>query len=300
MGQINVGAIVYVILMSLLQMNVPNFHGRIRQAACTVCGVTSLAITAVFWWTAWMGATALGVFDRFKSPSEKGVYVNSGCTHSVFSSKHLLHNMRTPDRNYVVRGVGGQIRVTHISDFQMMLRDDKGNTYVKYVTGCLYAPEAFANLLSASDLCKLGISFEMLPNQTNGQLTMNVSGKGKLIFPLQKEKGLQRLLMYKNTMQCISCVSTHHFRSLTTAELWHLRKGHASSHKTAKLSTHCKGILQPLAENHFPCHHCTEAKIEHTTTCLCHLMVCDWTKMLGAQTSMTWARTGSPSLATAT
>ena len=263
LGQVNVGAIVYVVLMSLLHMNIPDFQGNVRQTASIACGMMSLGITAAFWWTTWMDTTALGVFNGFKSPSEKGVYVDSGCTHSVFSSKNLLLNMRAPDRNYVVRGVGGQIRVTHIGDFPLTLRDDKGNTYVKYVRGCLYAPEAFANLLSASDLCKLGIGFEMPPNQANGQLTMEISGKGKLVFPLQKEQGLQRLPMYKTAIQCISGASTHHFRSLTTAELWHLRLGHASSHKIAKLSTHCKGILQPLAENHFPCHHCTEAKIEH-------------------------------------
>ena len=79
LGQVNVGAIVYVILMSLLHtmMNIPDLHGNVQQAASTACGMVSLGIMAAFWWTAWMGTTALGVFNRFKSPTQKGVYVDS-------------------------------------------------------------------------------------------------------------------------------------------------------------------------------------------------------------------------------
>ena len=264
LGQVNIGAVVYVILMSLLQMYVPDLHGSAYQVASSICASICMTITLALCWTAYCGAVVLGVFKGNVPNAEKAVYVDSGCTHSVFFSKEKLHNLRAPDREYIIKGVSGQIRVTRIGDFPLSLRDEKGQTYTKYVIGCLFAPDAKANLLSAADLGKIGVGFTMQPHKANGRLFMEVPGKGTLFFPLIGVRGLQQLPFFKDTMTCISGVSTHHLRALTEAEIWHMRMGHASSRKIAKLSTHCKGIARPLAENSFPCHACHEAKAEHS------------------------------------
>jgi hypothetical protein len=37
------------------------------------------------------------------------VYVDSGCTKSIFSNKHKLVNVRFPDRDYYVQGIARQV-----------------------------------------------------------------------------------------------------------------------------------------------------------------------------------------------
>ena len=264
MGRINLGAILYVVLMSLLQMNIPDLHGSAHRVASTLCAATCMVVMIATYQMLHCGATVLGVFKGNVPNAEKAVYVDSGCTHSVFFTKEKLHNLRAPDREYIIKGVSGQIRVTKVGDFPLSLRDTNGETYTKYVKNCLLAPDAKANLLSAADLGKIGIGFTMQPHKANGKLFMDIPDKGTLFFPLIGVRGLQQLPFYKDTMTCLSGVSTHHLRALTEAEIWHMRMGHASSRKIAKLSMHCKGIPKPLAENSFPCHSCHEAKSEHS------------------------------------
>ena len=265
LSKLNIGAIAYVMLMFLMQMLIPDFQGSIRHAASHICGLIAIAITIMFFWTAYMGAFALGAFDRALSTPKRSVFVDSGCTHSVFCNPKYLANLRPPPHPYIVKGVGGDCRVTHIGDYQVALRDEKGQTHIKYVMGCLYAPDAMTNLLSTANLSDIGIGFQMIPHKPDGQLYMDIPNSGRLIFPLKAVGGLQQLPFFKDTMTCISGVSTHHLRALTEAELWHLRLGHASAHKIAKLSKHCKGISKPLAETDFPCHHCMDSNPRHVS-----------------------------------
>jgi hypothetical protein len=69
---------------------------------------------------------------------------------------------------------------------------------------------------------------------------------------------------HQDNMTHFAGISSHQFRALTQAELWHLRLGHAGARKIAKLSHRCKGIPKIIAEQDFPCHMCQEGKAKRS------------------------------------
>jgi hypothetical protein len=186
------------------------------------------------------------------------VYVDSGCSKSVFSHARKLINVRTPERTYRVIGVGGQIEVTEVGDFPLAMRDNKGNTTVVLIKDCLVAPDAFTNLLAVTDITEAGIGFEVLANLQTARLTYK-RDSGTVHFQLQNENGLYKLPFYKDVMTHFAGVCSHQLRALTEQELWHRRLGHAGAKKLAHLSKNCIG-MSPLPERDITCHCCMEGK----------------------------------------
>jgi hypothetical protein len=70
-----------------------------------------------------------------------------------------LINIRKPKQSITVLGVGGEIKVTHIGDLPLVLRDGDGNLHKLLIKGCLHAADALANLLATSDLQKARVGF---------------------------------------------------------------------------------------------------------------------------------------------
>jgi hypothetical protein len=188
----------------------------------------------------------------------RAVYVDSGCTKSVFCNTHKLVNVRKPDRPYRIIGVGGQLKVSHIGDFPLALRSEDGQTYTVVIKDCLVAPDAFTNLLAVTDMSKSGIAFSVPAGDVGAVLTITRRDKN-IAFKLQNVSGLYQLPYYKDVMTHFAGASSHQLRSLTEFELWHRRLGHAGAKKLAKLSQHCTG-MPPLAERDFVCHQCHEGR----------------------------------------
>jgi hypothetical protein len=188
----------------------------------------------------------------------RAVYIDSGCTKSVFCNDSKLINVRVPDRKFRIVGVGGQLPVTKIGDFPLALRNSDGSTHTAVIEGCLVAPDSITNLLAATDVSKAGLEFNV-PAGGQSALLRYKHDKGIVDFPLQYENGLYQLPYYRDVMTHFAGVCSHQLRALTEYELWHRRLGHASSHKIAKLSHHCKG-MKAMAEHDLQCHQCQEGK----------------------------------------
>lgn len=54
--------------------------------------------------------------------SKSKVYIDRGCTKTVFCNDKRLINVCKPVRKYIIKGVGGNIRVTHMEDLPMTLK----------------------------------------------------------------------------------------------------------------------------------------------------------------------------------
>ena len=207
-------------------------------------------------------SAAYGALEEKHINSKSKVYIDSGCTKTVFCNLKKLTNTRKPDGEYIIKGVGGNIRVTRMGDFPMALKHKDGTVHVKVIKDCLYAPDAFANLLSVKDLSDAGRGFEVPAGGGSANLIIRQKDESMLVFPLQQNKGLYQLPFYQDTMTHFAGAFSHQLRALTQAELWHLRLGHAGARKIAKLSQHCKGIPKPIPEHDFPCHTCQEGKAQ--------------------------------------
>ena len=188
----------------------------------------------------------------------RGVYLDSGCTKSVFGNQHKLINVRPTDRNYRIVGVGGEIIVTKMGDFPLALRSDDGKTHVVVIKDCLIAPDAFTNLLAARDVSQAGLEFVVPAGGKEAQLILRTE-KGTATFKLQHENGLYQLPYYKDVMTHFAGVCSHQLRALTEHEIWHRRLGHIGAQKLAALSKHCKG-MPPMTERDLVCHQCHEGK----------------------------------------
>ncbi len=128
---------------------------------------------------------------------------------------------------------------------------------MRLITGCLYAPEASANLLATGDLRDAGIGLHIPADNSTAAHLFVADDKGtKLMFNLAEHKGIYLLPFHED----FAGAASHQFRALTEVELWHLRLGHAGTRKIAKLSRHCKGISKPLTDQELPCHMCQEGK----------------------------------------
>lgn len=201
---------------------------------------------------------SLGVTSRVPM-DQAAVYVDSGCTKSIFGNPFKLVNLRRPDREYYVKGIAGQVRVTEMGDFPLAMRADDGKTHIIVIKNCLVTPEANLNLLATCDLQKAGVSFRTTAHSKNAALELERNNK-KIVFDLTFDHGLYKLPFYKDVATHFAGAFSHQLRALTEGELWHRRLGHAGSDKIAKLSQRCKGIGKPLAENDLVCHQCHEAK----------------------------------------
>ncbi len=179
----------------------------------------------------------------------------------MFRNKNKLINLRVPQHNYVIHGVGGKLPVTHVGDFPVALKHKNGSVTVRLITECLYAPDASANLLATGDLQEAGIGLHIpADNSTAAHLFVTDDKGEKLMFTLAEHKGIYLLPFHQDCMTHFAGAASHQFRALTEVELWHLRLGHAGTRKIAKLSKHCKGISKPLADQELPCHMCHEGK----------------------------------------
>ncbi len=95
-------------------------------------------------------------------PDEKrAVYIDSGCTKSVFCNDSNLINVRTSAQRFRIVGVGGELPVTKIGDFPLALHSSDGSTHTAVIEGCLVAPDAFTSLLAATDVSKAGLEFNV-------------------------------------------------------------------------------------------------------------------------------------------
>jgi hypothetical protein len=86
--------------------------------------------------------SAWAVFDFKSFDAHRAVLVDSGCTKSVFHNKAKLINLREPEHNYVIHGVGGKLPVTQVGDFPVALKHENGSVHVRLIKGCLLAPDA--------------------------------------------------------------------------------------------------------------------------------------------------------------
>ena len=189
------------------------------------------------------------------------IWVDSGCSKTVIRNAKKLCNLRPPDRPYFIKGIGGDIEVTHMGDLSLTLQDKEGVDHTRVVRDCLVAPLAPANLLSTRDLQAAGIGFEVPPTP-DAAASINITTPAglKVDFALQEHQGLYMVPFRSDIMTIFAGVASHQLRSLTTFELWHLRLCHAGASKIAKLSANCIGIAKKLAKQRHPCHVCQEAK----------------------------------------
>lgn len=189
------------------------------------------------------------------------VWIDSGCTKTIFCNPAKLQNLKPPDDEYLINGVGGYIKATQMGDFHMALEDTTGQVHIRVIKDCLLAPDAPGNLLSTQDLRAAGVGFEVPANPTQpASINITEAPGQKISFSLQEKNGLFMLPFYRNIMTEWACIVSHQLRSLTESELWHCRLNHAGSKKIAQLSKNCIGIKNPLAEHPYPCHICQEAK----------------------------------------
>jgi hypothetical protein len=61
------------------------------------------------------------------------VYVDSGCTKTVFKNPRKLINHRPADGLYTIAGVGGTITATTMGDFLVALRDKDGKVHTRLI-----------------------------------------------------------------------------------------------------------------------------------------------------------------------
>ncbi len=196
---------------------------------------------------------------------KRSVWIDSGCSKTIFCNEKKLINVCKPEKQYTVNGLGGNVPVLAQGDFQVSLRATNCTTHVRLIKGCLVAPNACANLLATKDLAEVGIGFAISPGDGTATLTMTGQNEEQLTFALERTNKLIRLPFYQDAITHICGVASHHFKSLTQGELWHLRLGHASARKIATLSKVAKGFALPLAESDIPCHFCQEAKATRST-----------------------------------
>jgi len=266
--KINYLGFMYVATMVTLQAFIPDFHGTPSKLVTGIFALLTLLAGEAYTYaqqSVYGGIKVMAASRALLPDHQRAVWIDSGCSKSVFVNKDKLINLRKPDMRYTVSGMGGSsVQALLQGDFPVSLREKNGSTHVIYIRNCLYAPDSMANLLATEDLAKAGIGFEVQPGSGKGVLTRVNSQGEKFTFPLHRSHNLHRIPFYMDTMVHVCGMTSHHFRSLTEAELWHLRLGHASSEKIAKLSKNCIGIKKPLAENEFPCHHCHEGKAQRS------------------------------------
>jgi hypothetical protein len=130
-----------------------------------------------------------------------------------------------------------KLPVTLVGDFPVALKHANGSVHVHLIKECLVAPNASANLLATGDLRDAGIGLH-IPAVQGESLHIFVIDEGnqKLVFNLAEYHGLYMLPFHHDNMTHFAGVSSHQFRALTEAELWHLRLGHAGTRKITKLS----------------------------------------------------------------
>lgn len=188
------------------------------------------------------------------------VYLDSGCSKTVFANPRKLINHRPPDAHYTISGVGGAITATAMGDFPLALRDKTGRTHTRLIKDCLIAEDAPYNLLSTRDiqLAKMGFTTPADINQP--AIVYFEDDAGRVSLELEEHGGLYKLPFCQDIMTTIAGVSSHQLRALTEAEKWHLRMGHAGWDKIATLSKIAKGFHSPIARHDYPCHTCHEAK----------------------------------------
>jgi len=191
---------------------------------------------------------------------ERTVYVDSGCTKTVFANPQKLINHRPPDGLYTIQGVGGIITATGMGDFPLAIRDAKGKVHTRLIRDCLIAEDAPYNLLATRDVQLAQMGFTA-PADINKPATLHFAdGDDQVCLELEEHGGLYKLPFCQDAMTCIAGVASHQLRALTLAETWHLRLGHASWEKLAKLSKYATGFSSPIAQHDYPCHTCHEAK----------------------------------------
>jgi hypothetical protein len=158
-----------------------------------------------------------------------GVWIDTGCTKSVFNNPHKLINVCPTQGNYVVQGVAGQVRASGQGDFPLSLRDNFGVVHERLVTGCLIADACVANLLATEDLRKAGIGLNV-PSDAEAPVTLNITTSDGTVrhFDCLKEQGLYKLPFFKDAITYIAGIASHQLRALTQMEIWHLRTMPAS------------------------------------------------------------------------
>jgi hypothetical protein len=190
---------------------------------------------------------------------QAAVYVDSGCTKSIFRNPYKLINLWPLKHDYYVKGIAGQDRMTEMGDFPLAMRAEDCKTHVIVIKNCPVTPEANMNLLATCDLQKAGVSFHTAAHSKAAMLELEQEGK-KIVFDLTFDNSLYKLPFYQDVATHFAGAFSHQLLALTEHELWHRRLGHASPDKIAKLRQHCKGINKPLTEHNLVCHQCQEGK----------------------------------------
>jgi hypothetical protein len=155
---------------------------------------------------------------------QAAVYVDSGCTKSIFGNPFKLINLRRPDCEYYVKGIAGQVRVTEMGDFPLAIRADDGKTHIIVIKNCLVTPEANMNLLATCDLQKAGVSFCTTAHSKAAMLELEKDNK-KVVFDLTFDHCLYKLPFYQDVATHFAGAFSHQLRALTEHELWHRRLG---------------------------------------------------------------------------
>jgi len=208
---------------------------------------------------AWHTATEQPVFAASR------VWVDSGCSQSVFHEKDKLINIR-PCKREIIKGMGGNIETSLTGDYPMEVRANDGKIHKIIIQNCLYAPEGGVNLLSVGQLsaCGVGINIPKFNRNAVMNFTDNNNGKelyveiptiGNLYFVSAGHRADTDFTMQHG-------LSAH---NLSDAELWHLRLAHCPFDKIYEASARSLGfaskIKPPPNSTKHSCHDCADSNI---------------------------------------
>jgi hypothetical protein len=97
---------------------------------------------------------------------QHNVYIDSGCSKSVYKDEKLLVNVRKLSRPARIHGVGGYIHAHNIGDYPLVLQEPGGECHLLLIKGVLLAKKSAANLLSTNELTAAGATIKFPANKT--------------------------------------------------------------------------------------------------------------------------------------
>ena len=103
----------------------------VTQITCAFLGQVAALITPI---TFRGSSAAYRAVDEKHIDSKSNVYIDSGCTKTVFCNFKKMINTRKPDGEHIAKGVEGNIRVANMGDFPMALKHKHGTLHVKVMT----------------------------------------------------------------------------------------------------------------------------------------------------------------------
>ncbi len=123
------------------------------------------------------------------------VFVDSGCTKTLFRDASLLVNVCKLKRPSKVLSVGGLILTHHVGDYPLVLQQPNGECHFRLIKGCLLASGSSANLLATNKLTASGVAVKFPMDDDKGtrqQCTLTIHHREghKIRFFLSQHHGL--------------------------------------------------------------------------------------------------------------